>query len=146
MSQTSREINASSQRVFEVLADGWLYPTWVVGAARIRAVDHTWPAAGSRLHHSVGVWPGLINDETRVEEVDPPRVLQLRARAWPSGEARIRIEIEPIDARSKVTITERVVAGPARLIPTPLEDRLLHWRNAETLDRLAFLAERRTEP
>jgi hypothetical protein len=35
------------------------------------------------------------------------------------------------------------VAGPGRLVPGPLRDVLLRWRNVESLRRLAFIAERR---
>ena len=59
------------ERVFEVLADGWLYPSWVVGASRMRAVDATWPAPDNAIHHSAGVWPALLDDTTSVLEWDP---------------------------------------------------------------------------
>ena len=144
MAVTARETDAPPERVFDVLADGWLYASWVVGASRIRAVDADWPAHGSRLHHSVGVWPALINDSTEVQDVDRPHMLLLRARAWPSGEASVRFDIEPVGDGSRVTITEHIVAGPARFIPKPIEDGLLVWRNKETLRRLAYLAERRS--
>jgi hypothetical protein len=39
MSRNVRASACSPQAVFEVLADGWLYPGWVVGASRMRAVD-----------------------------------------------------------------------------------------------------------
>ena len=52
-----------------MLSDGWLYALWVVGAARMRDVDEGWPAVGTRLHHSVGTWPLLIDDTTEVLEV-----------------------------------------------------------------------------
>ena len=81
MAVTVREIDAPPERVFDVLADGWLYASWVVGASRIRAVDDDWPARGSCLYHSVGVWPALISDSTEVVDVDRPQFLQLRARA-----------------------------------------------------------------
>ena len=55
-------VRATPADVFAVLADGWLYPSWVVGASRVRGVDGTWPQPGSRIHHSVGVWPLLIDD------------------------------------------------------------------------------------
>ena len=58
-----------------MLADGWSYATWVVGAARVRDVDPGWPATGSRVHHSVGLWPLLIQDFTLVECSEPPREL-----------------------------------------------------------------------
>lgn len=54
-----------------MLADGWLYPSWVVGASRMREVDVKWPASRSRIHHSVGVWPALIDDHTKVLESIP---------------------------------------------------------------------------
>lgn len=145
MSVTTRVMKCSPERVFDVLSDGWMYASWVVGASRIREVDDDWPALGSRLHHSVGAWPALLDDNTEVEDVDPPRMLQLRARAWPGGEAVVRIEIEALGAGSRVTITERVVAGPARLVPKPLEEGILTRRNTESLLRLAYLAERRNQ-
>ena len=144
MAVTAREIDAPPERVFDVLANGWLYASWVVGASRIRAVDAHWPASGSSLHHSVGAWPALIDDSTEVQDVDRPHMLLLRARAWPSGEASVRFDIEPVGDGSRVTITEHIVAGPARLIPKPIEDGLLVWRNKETLRRLGYLAERRS--
>ena len=88
MSIVTRRINAPVTAVWAVLADPWLYASWVVGAARIRAVDGDWPAAGARLHHSVGLWPLLLSDHTVVEESQPGSRLQLLARAWPDGEAR----------------------------------------------------------
>lgn len=39
------------------------------------------------------------------------------------------------------SIQEEAVAGPGRLIPAPLRDLVLHWRNNETLNRLEFLVE-----
>ena len=66
MSTTSRTIAATPEQVWSVLADGWLYPLFVVGAARMRDVDETWPAVGARLHHSIGAWPLMIDDTTEV--------------------------------------------------------------------------------
>ncbi len=145
MSVTTRVMTCPPERVFDILCDGWLYAAWVVGASRIRDVDDHWPALGSHLHHSVGVWPALLSDSTEVEEVDAPRLLQLRARAWPSGEAVVRIEVEPTGECARVTMTEQVVAGPARFVPKPVEDGFLNLRNTESLRRLAYLAERRNQ-
>jgi hypothetical protein len=143
MSTTTRHLKCRPEDVFDVLADGWSYATWVVGAARIRDVDGDWPAAGSRIHHSVGAWPVLISDVTAVEEVDEPRLLRLRARAWPTGEARVVIRCEPDAGGTLVTMEEWVVSGPADLVPQPALDPLLHARNTEALRRLAYLAESR---
>ena len=141
MSRNVRVLKCMPDDVFRVLGDGWLYPSWVVGASRMREVDQAWPAAGSRLHHSVGVWPALIDDSTRVEAYDPPHRMVLKARGWPLGEARVTIDVKARGEGSVVRIQEEAVAGPAKSVPAPVMDVLLRWRNAETLHRLAYLAE-----
>ena len=89
MISVERIMKTTPQRVWDVLSDGWLYPLWVVGASRMREVDDSWPAVGSKLHHSVGVWPALLDDNTEVTDCEPLRMLALRARAWPFGEAAV---------------------------------------------------------
>ncbi len=144
MSRTTRVLACSPQDVFDILIDGWSYATWVVGAARIREVDESWPAVGSRIYHSVGMWPVLISDNTEVEEVDTPRTLQLRVKAWPTGEGRVRITCtQREDGRTEVVMEEQAVSGPATFIPRKVQDALLHPRNTESLRRLAYLAESR---
>jgi hypothetical protein len=135
--------SASPDQVWRVLADGWLYPLWVVGASRMREVEQAWPAVGSKLHHSFGVWPVLIDDNTEVTAADPGVSLALRARGWPAGEAAVTITLEPVGAQTRVTIEEDAVSGPGALVPKPVRDALIKWRNVETLRRLSFLAERR---
>ena len=144
MSTTSRPISATPEQVWEVLADGWLYPLFVVGASRMRDVDDDWPAVGSRLHHSVGTWPLLIDDTTEVLEVTDHERLLLLARAWPAGHAHVDISLRAQADSTLVTITEDAPAGPGLLVPKPLRDLQLHPRNVETLKRLAFVAEGRT--
>ena len=141
MAVNYRKFDCTPEQVFAVLDNGWLYPTWVVGASRMRDVDASWPAVGSRLHHSVGVWPALIDDTTSVLEWNAPRHVMLKARGWPMGEAHVTIDIQDHDSGCLVRITEDVVAGPARLVPTPLSDLAIGYRNTETLRRLAYLAE-----
>lgn len=136
-------VHASPDAVWRVLADGWLYPLWVVGASRIRQVDDTWPDPGSKIHHSVGLWPVVVDDDTEVTECVPERVLGLRARAWPGGEAQVLVHLEANGAGTHVRLEEDVVRGPARLVPKALRAPALLWRNHETLRRLAWLAERR---
>jgi uncharacterized protein YndB with AHSA1/START domain len=145
MSTNTRVIETVPDRVWDVLADGWLYPLWVVGASRMRDVDETWPQVGARLHHSAGVWPALIDDQTEVLSVEPGRSLRLRAAGWPMGEAEVLITLAPSGAHTRVEIQEDAVSGPGTLMPKPLRDPLIGWRNVETLRRLAFLAEGRTE-
>jgi uncharacterized protein YndB with AHSA1/START domain len=143
MNRVEQEVEATPDEVWAVLADGWLYPLWVVGATRMREVEDAWPAEGARIHHSVGVWPLVIDDHTEVLEADEGRRLRLQARAWPGGEAEVILHLEPRGDGTVVTIEEDLVAGPARLMPTPARSLLLKIRNRETLRRLAWLAERR---
>jgi uncharacterized protein YndB with AHSA1/START domain len=143
MNRVQQEVDAPPDDVWRVLADGWLYPLWVVGATRMRQVDDTWPEPGSKLHHSVGVWPLVIDDDTEVMESVPGHRLKLRARAWPGGEADVELRIEDRGAGSLVTIEEDLVEGPARFVPVPVRSPILQIRNRETLRRLAWLAERR---
>ncbi|MDT7709005.1 MAG: hypothetical protein QOG20_4612 [Pseudonocardiales bacterium] len=141
MIEVSRVVHASPQEVFAVLADGWTYPLWVVGATHMREVDPNWPAVGSRLHHSVGTWPLQIHDITEVRAAEPGQLLELHARAWPSGAARVRITLAPSPGGTLVTMGEQAESGPARLIPRPAQAIMLKLRNTESLNRLADVAE-----
>lgn len=143
MAKNVRTMNCSPDDVFRVLADGWLYPGWVVGASRMRDVDEAWPQPGAELHHSVGVWPALLDDTTVVEEWSPPNRMVMRARGWPIGEARVTLRVRSYDGGSMVRIDEEPVKGPATLVPTVITTPMLRWRNSETLHRLAYLAEGR---
>lgn len=139
-----RTIAANAETVWAVLADGWLYPTWVVGASRMREVDRDWPEIGSRLHHSVGNWPLLLDDQTEVLECRPWRLLRLKAHAWPAGAAEVRIELDPqADSSTLVRIQEDASDGPATLVPRPARQLAMVARNREALQRLAFIAEGR---
>lgn len=129
--------------VWAVLADGWVYGQWVVGACRIRDVDVSWPERGSRIYHSVGLWPLLLDDYTEVIEAHPGRRLDLRARAWPAGEAVVSLRIEDHQDGCLVTMEERATEGVGALTPGRVQDLMLHPRNREALQRLAYLAEGR---
>jgi len=143
MATNTREIRTTPERVWAVLADGWLYPLWVVGASRMREVDDSWPEVGSKLYHSVGTWPLLIDDNTEVLESDPGRFIRLRARGWPMGEADVAVTLSPTGAHTSVEIEEEAVSGPGALMPKLVETPMLRWRNSETLRRLALIAENR---
>jgi len=144
VSTNTRLMQASVDEVWSVLADGWLYPLWVVGASRMREVDDGWPGVGARLHHSVGAWPLLLDDTTEVLEVEAPTRLVLKARAWPSGAARVTLHLHPRGAETEVVIEEQAVSGPGALAPHFVQDPPLAWRNVEALRRLAFVVENRS--
>jgi uncharacterized protein YndB with AHSA1/START domain len=139
-----RAIDATAEAVWKVLADGWLYPSWVVGASRMRDVDPAWPEVGAQLHHSVGSWPLLLDDTTTVLACIPHRELVLRARAWPMGEAEITLRLADRDGACEVVMAEEAVSGPGRLLPPSVLAAVLTPRNGESLRRLAYLAEGRS--
>ena len=140
----THDVDAPAQAVWDVLADGWFYATWVVGASRVRDVDDSWPEQGAQIHHSVGIWPLLLNDTTRVERSTEPTELVLTARGWPAGEAKVSISITPRgEGQCTVKIEEDATRGPGTLIPRPARQLAIGPRNVEALRRLAFLAEGR---
>ncbi len=145
MSTNSRLMHATPEQVWEVLADGWLYPLWVVGASRMREVDDGWPTPGTRLHHSVGSWPLLLDDVTESVEAVPGARLVLHAHAWPAGRAEVTLRLSPVGAETEVVIEEQATAGPGALVPRLAQDPLLGWRNVEALRRLAYLVENRQQ-
>jgi uncharacterized protein YndB with AHSA1/START domain len=143
MTELERVIPATPDDVWGVLSDGWLYAGWVVGATRIRDVDETWPDQGSRIHHSIGVWPAVLDDSTLVLESTPARHLVLQARGWPLGEARVDLRLTPTAGGTRVVMREEPTHGPGVVLPGPLRDPILKIRNRESLQRLAFLAQGR---
>jgi hypothetical protein len=143
MIEVRHTVPTSVEQVFAVLADGWSYAGWVVGAAHIREVDPGWPERGTRIHHSVGAWPVAVKDVTTVVTVEPPRVLELEARLWPLGVARIRFELTEAPDGTDVTMLEEAVKGPPSLLPKAAQAVYLKPRNRETLRRLGDLAVRR---
>ncbi|MGX7680552.1 SRPBCC family protein [Jatrophihabitans sp. DSM 45814] len=150
MTATTWRTSASREQVWQVLSDGWLYASWVVGASRIRDVESGWPAAGSKIHHSVGAWPLLLDDETQVITAEPSRLLVLQARTRPFGEASVRIVLEDVDVEVgapadtlEIRMHEDLISGAGRAVPSAVRQRLLVPRNRESLRRLALLAEGR---
>ncbi|HET7723055.1 MAG TPA: SRPBCC family protein [Propionibacteriaceae bacterium] len=140
----SREVAASAEDVWSVLADGWTYGGWVFGTANIIDVDSRWPTAYATFRFSFGIWPFLLKDVTRVERSVRNRELVLNARAWPAGSSHVHISLQPRSrTRCVIWLTEDVVSGPARLIPGFLRHLLLAPKNRETLHRLALIAEGR---
>jgi uncharacterized protein YndB with AHSA1/START domain len=143
VARNRRYIDAPPERVFAVLADAPSYGEWVVGSKHIRDADATFPAPGSRFHHTIGIGPLVLRDHTQVLESDPPRRLRLRARARPLGSANVTLELVPDRDGTRVTMIEDPAgfAAPLRFLPiTHLPTRL---RNAESLRRLKALVERR---
>jgi hypothetical protein len=139
----SREIAAPIRNVWSVVANGWMYSGWVVGASRIRDVDDGFPRSGANLHQSIGPWPLIVNDVTTVVEADEPERLVLQVRSRPFGEGRVRLRLTSTSpATTRVEMDEEVTRGPLRWVPRQAQAPLVNWRNRESLRRLAHLAER----
>ncbi len=137
----TRDVAATRQRAWEVLADGWTYSGWVVGNSRIRAVSPDWPAPGTRILHSIGTWPAVINDETVVESCVPGEELVLLAKIRPAAEARITMQLSDIPGGCRVAMTEVAVSVPLRWVPDFVQLTGVAPRNRECLWRLAMIAE-----
>jgi uncharacterized protein YndB with AHSA1/START domain len=143
----TRDIDAPRERVWKVLADGWSYSGWVVGNSRIRAVDPQWPAPGSRILHSIGAWPAVIDDETVVEQCVPGEQLVLLAKTRPAADARITMELsDTASGGCRVSMTEVAVTVPLRWVPDAVQLLGVAPRNRECTWRLKMIAERNAPP
>jgi len=142
MTETTCLIHASAADVFAILTDGWTYAAWVVGASRVRDVDEGWPQPGHSIHHSVGIWPLVLNDTTSVTQYEQNRFLQLKVRAWPTGAGVVEFVLTDRGGDCHLVMRERAVSGPFALIPHQLVDPVLRLRNHEPLRRLTLLAEK----
>jgi uncharacterized protein YndB with AHSA1/START domain len=143
MAVVRRRTSASPEAVFAVLADGWRYADWVLGAQRIRAVDEDWPQPGSRFHHRVGAGPVKVEDSSQVEALDPGRGISVRVKVRPIGTARVRIVLVPQDdGGTEILFEEHPLEGPLRQRFVRAVDAVLWVRNVESLRRLARIAEK----
>jgi hypothetical protein len=141
MATTTRLVNTTPDRVFAVLADGWTSSDWVVGTAHIRDVDPEWPRPGAAIHHKAGPWPVSLKDKSVSEECEPDRLLLLTVGLWPFGAGRVRFVLEPVGtAATRITMVEQFTQGPLVGLRNKLNDVLLHYRNRESLRRLADIA------
>lgn len=138
----TRDVRASCQQIWDVLADGWTYSQWVVGNSRTRAVDSHWPEPGSAIRHSIGVWPLVIDDQTTVESCTPGQELVLRAGLGPLGAARITMRLSETPKGCRLEMIEVPMAGLVNVVPDRLTLLAIHPRNRECLLRLTALAER----
>jgi uncharacterized protein YndB with AHSA1/START domain len=134
MTTVETTIAAPRADVWEALVDVRTYPTWLLGARRIRSVDDAWPAPGSAFHHVVGVGPITIADATRSVAVDPERRLELVVRARPAIEATVVFELTDVADGTRVAMEEHPI-GLHRLL-APVAAPLAQARNRASLERL----------
>ena len=146
MSRNQIVIEATPADVLAVLLDADCYGDWVVGSKELRGVEPEWPQPGSRFHHSQGVGPLTLDDDTKVvERSDQRLVLDVHYR--PVGTALVTLSLaEREDGRAtRVTMEEEPTSGITAKLPRPLVDPLFGLRNQASLRRLAKLVERRRD-
>src|SRR3954451_7107488 len=109
-------VNARPADVFGVLTDPGAFGYWVVGAKRVRGHDRAWPRRGSRFHHTVGVGPVVLDDNSKVLEIKQDRRLVLEAPVRPFGIATVELDLKPVKRgkATKVTMREEPLRGPLR--------------------------------
>ena len=144
MARNEIDIAVPPEDVFAVLSNARSYSHWVVGSREVRAVDATWPDRGSAFDHTVGTGPFGLKDHTYVEQVDPPFLLRLRARARPFPSARVTLSLEPAGEGTHVTMVEDPAFPLGPTLIGPLGHVAIKLRNAESLKRLKRLAEGQT--
>lgn len=136
-------VDAPREAVWEVLADPFAFPDWVVGAQRARTADPQWPAPPSRLHHRVGFGPLSLRDRTCVLESEPPRRMLLDAAARPFGRTHVELTLQPEGTGTRVHLFEEPSGYTGLLRLHPAVQLLIRIRNGEALRRLEDIAERR---
>jgi uncharacterized protein YndB with AHSA1/START domain len=145
MAYTSRTLAAPRSAVWEVLIDPHTYPDWLLGAARIRDVDDTWPSVGSRFRHRVGIGWLSIPDHSEVIDIEPGRLLRLKVEARPFVSAVATFVLVSDETGTAVAIEEepdprlRAVGNVVR----PVMDPTIHVRNHRSLRRLDRIVQQR---
>ncbi len=136
------DVLAPPQAVWDVLADPQAYAEWGLGTKRVRGADDGFPAAGTRLYHTIGAGPLTLSDSTAVVEAEPPERLVLDAKAGPLGSARVTVTLHERDGGPRIVLAERGSRGPSRL-RGPAGELVLRGRNRWSLERLKEIVERR---
>ena len=144
MAVNERFMSAPPEAVWDALADPEGYRDWVVGSKRIRDADPTWPAPGSRFHHTIGVGPLTIDDHTESLEAVAPQRLRLRVKGRPLITAKVTMELERQAGGTLVRMQEDPDGTFRVLALNPLVQWATRLRNAESLKRLERLALSRT--
>jgi hypothetical protein len=145
VSYTSREVKASIDDAFSVLVDPETYPSWLLGAAAVRAVDDAWPARGSRFHHTVGFGPLRLSDSAEVVDIEYGSVLSLKVRARPFISAFATFRVLGCGDYCVITLEEEPALRTIGNLVRPVMDPVIHVRNHRSLRKLAALIEQRAQ-
>jgi hypothetical protein len=142
MAITRRTMPLSPDDVWSVWSDGTTYADWVVGTRKIRDVDDHFPAVGSRLHYTIGHFPLRHDSHTEVLAIDEAaRRLDLAIQSRPAGRVHVALAVTPTASSGCfVSIDEKPLDGPLKVVHNPLFDLVIKLRNVETLRRLERVA------
>lgn len=143
MASTSITIDTPASAVYASLLDAWTYEIWVGGTKTVRDVEATWPAVGSRFHHSIGVGPLMTRDTTKLLRAETDKLVELNVQLWPAGEGVVRLELEEIAGATRVTMHEDFIKGPLAWGDNKLQQLLVKVRNDWSLDKLRNVVEQR---
>lgn len=143
MARNKRKVDVDQDAVFDVLVDPHAYSKWVVGAYKVRDVDADWPAQGSCFYHQLARSSGGVKDKTTIAEIDPPRLIALKAYARPVGAVDVKVRVEPVESGSLIVVDESPAEDSKLRKIRPLVEVFIYLRNIEALRRLARIAAER---
>jgi len=106
-----------------------------------------WAAATATSAASFGVGPLTVDDSTVLEEYHPDRKMVLRARARPTGVARVILElVAGAGGGTEIHMEEYPISGFAKKVDNPVLEAMVVARNRRSLRRLGDLAARAGSP
>ncbi|MFD7923418.1 SRPBCC family protein [Streptomyces sp. NPDC059740] len=139
-------IAAPPARVWEVLADGDTYGSWVPGTRRTEEADPAWPAVGASLRYQVRLGRWSVQGSTVVRRCESGRRLELEAQAGRLGSARIAFELLEWGEECLVVLDEHPLRGPGARLHNPVLETFTQLRHRTLLRRLSAVVEGRTSP
>src|SRR5690606_42003675 len=72
---------------------------------------------------------------------EPGSMIELEARMWPVGSARVRITLRQVSpTETEIVFEEEASGGPLKLLPESAQAAFLRPRNVESLRRLTDIA------
>ncbi|MGW4223178.1 SRPBCC family protein [Streptomyces bauhiniae] len=131
--------------VWKVLEQPSCYADWVVGTHETAPREGNWPELGSSLAYTIKLGPRRVEGYTLVRRYEPPRYLELEARA-PFGNARIAIDVRDWGGESLVIVDEHPLSGLGGKLHNVVLDAVIQLRHRDMLSRLAKLVERQSPP
>ncbi|MEV4196011.1 SRPBCC family protein [Streptomyces toxytricini] len=141
MAVQHRLVQCPPDRVWDVLCDGDRYTEWVVGTYDSRQEDDRWPQEGSALRYRLKLGPWTFDGRTIVRIHEPPRRLELEAKAGPHASARIAIELVPWGGETLVVLDEHPLRGRGWTFHHAAIDAVSQIRHRSMLARLARTCE-----